>query len=271
MGAQGAAPAGTEGIGVARMPVTGWWQELADLVLAARCAGCGAPRGGLCGRCRGGLAELRARRAGPLPGLPRAYAAGAYSDELRALLLAHKERGALRLARPLGQALAVAVRAVLAGPGSAARAGTEAGAAESGPVALVPVPSARRTVAARGHDPVRRLARAAAAGLSRAGAPARASAVLHQRRPVADQAGLTRHERHRNLAGALGVAPGAARLLGGAGAVVVVDDLLTTGASLTEAVRALGDAGVRCAGAAVVALAPRPGTAPWDGGGGHRA
>jgi len=55
---------------------------------------------------------------------------------------------------------------------------------------------------------------------------------------VADQSGLDSRQRLDNLAGALGVAPGGAGLLSG-GPVVLVDDLMTTGASLTEAARAV--------------------------------
>jgi predicted amidophosphoribosyltransferase len=121
----------------------------------------------------------------------------------------------------------------------------------------VPVPSARRAVAARGHDPVRRMALAAAGELRRGGRPARVLPVLRQRRTVADQAGLDARRRWANLAGALGTVAGAGRLLE-EGPVVVVDDLVTTGASLAEAARALGRAGGRVAGAAVVA-ASEPG------------
>ncbi|WP_331279941.1 ComF family protein [Streptomyces sp. e14] len=106
---------------------------------------------------------------------------------------------------------------------------------------LVPVPSARRAVRARGHDPARRIALAAAAGLRRTGTPARVPAVLRQRRAVADQSGLDSRQRLANLAGALEVAPGGVRLLR-AGPVVLVDDLMTTGASLTEAARAVRSA-----------------------------
>jgi hypothetical protein len=56
---------------------------------------------------------------------------------------------------------------------------------------------------------------------------------------VADQSGLGSRERLDNLLGALTVVPGGARLLRDAGAVVLVDDLMTTGASLTEAARAV--------------------------------
>ena len=185
-------------------------------------------------------------RPSPEPaGLPAVYAAGAYEDELRAVLLAHKERGALRLAEPLGAALAAAVRAGIhaAGPGGRRR---------DEPVLLVPVPSARSATAARGHDPARRMALCAARQLRREGIPARVLAVLRQRRSVVDQVGLSATQRVENLSGALRAAPGSGRLLG-AGATVVVDDVMTTGASLVEAARAVAAAGGSVAAAAVVA------------------
>ena len=130
------------------------------------------------------------------------------------------------------------------------------------PVLLVPVPSARSTVRARGHDPARRIALAAAGELRRSGTPARVVAVLRQRRWVADQSGLNSRERLDNLAGALEVVAGGARLLVG-GPVVLVDDLMTTGASLREAARAVREA-IACGGevgatAAVYARVSREG------------
>ncbi|MFE7752214.1 ComF family protein [Streptomyces sp. NPDC057428] len=229
----------------------GWWREIVGMVLPVPCAGCGRPRTELCDECAGALAaEPRRVRPAPEPsGLPVVHAAAPYENAVRAMLLAHKERGALTLAGALGRALAAAVRA---GPGPAGSAR---------PLLLVPVPSARRATAARGHDPVRRIAVAAGAELRRGGTRARVLAVLGQRRTVADQAGLGARERQANLAGALVVAAGGARLLA-QGRVVLVDDLLTTGASLADAaraVRAAGHAGgVRVEGlmAAVVAASP---------------
>ncbi|MFE9362461.1 ComF family protein [Streptomyces sp. NPDC006978] len=206
----------------------GWWQEIVGLVLPVACAGCGRPRTELCEECAAGAAA-GPRRVRPAPepaGLPVVHAAAPYENAVRAMLLAHKERGALGLAGVLGGALAAAVRAGAGYPG------------ERGPLLLVPVPSTRRATAGRGHDPVRRIAAAAAAELRRGGTSARVLAVLGQRRAVADQAGLGARERQANLAGALVVADGGRRLLG-RGRVVLVDDLLTTGASLAEAARAV--------------------------------
>ncbi|MFE4578691.1 ComF family protein [Streptomyces chartreusis] len=239
----------------------GWWQDLTDLVLPAECGGCGRPRTVLCPECRAVLSGTAPSRVRPVPepsGLPVVHAAARYEDETRAVLLAHKERGALALAAPLGTALAGAVRAGLRdaradGGGVSGRAvrslGGQARAfeAEEGrstggagaPVLLVPVPSARGAVRARGHDPARRIALAAAGELRRAGTQARVLAVLRQGRAVADQSGLNSRQRLDNLAGALTVAPGGGRLLVGGGPVVLVDDLMTTGASLAEAARAL--------------------------------
>ncbi|MET9297040.1 phosphoribosyltransferase family protein [Streptomyces sp. NPDC003077] len=228
--------------------MTGMWREIVGLALPVGCAGCGRPRTELCAECRGAVIgngsvrRVGPRRVRPRPppvGLPTVYAAAPYADAVRAVVLAHKERGALALAGPLGVALARAVRELRPG---------------GGPPVLVPVPSARRAVARRGHDPVRRVALAATRELRRTGPGGRVLAVLRQRRKVADQAGLGAEERRVNLAGALEVPAGRARLL--TAPVVLVDDLVTTGATLAEAARAVEAAGGRVAGAAVVA-APR--------------
>lgn len=238
-----------------------WSREIAGLVLPTGCAGCGRSGGALCGRCRAALCGAGARPVRPSPpppGLPPVHAAAAYEDEARAVLLAHKERGELRLAAALGEALASAVSAACPHPHPHARSHARPPARRRSwrPLLLVPVPSARRAVAARGHDPARRIALAAAGVLRRGGRPARVLPVLRQLRAVTDQAGLDARRRLENLTGALGAAPGCGRLLA-EGPVVLVDDLMTTGASLAEAARAVRAAGGPVAGAAVVAAAPR--------------
>jgi ComF family protein len=212
-------------------------EALLDLVLPRRCAGCDVPGTGLCPGCG---ALLRAPVLGRVhdgpPRLPPLAAAASYGGPVRGVLLAHKERGRLALVRPLSSALAAAVLALDPPRGTV----------------LVPVPSSPATVRERGHDHGRRLASAAA---RRTGL--RARPVLQQARAVADSAGLSAAERALNLRGALR----ARRPLDGV-PVVVVDDVVTTGATLREAVRALRAAGAQVHGVAVVAVTPPPGGRP---------
>ena len=171
------------------------------------------------------------------PGFPRAAAAAAYDGAVRGALLAHKERGRLGLVRPLGQSLAAAVTCLVPPPG----------------IVLVPVPSSRAAVRERGHDHARRLAAAAVRELVAAGTAARVAVGLQPARRVGDQSGLDARGRAANLAGAFRVA---GHLVPGS-VVIVVDDVVTTGASLAEAARALTKAGVLVHGAATVAATSR--------------
>lgn len=205
---------------------------LLDLVLPRTCAGCAAPGGELCPACRGLLGAPPLGRVRPTPcpaGLPVTFALAAYTGDVTRILLAHKERGQLGLTRHLGGALAAVVAAH--GPG---------------PYLLCPVPSSRRAVRRRGYDHAMRLARAAAQHLG-----GEAARLLVPARAVADQSGLSTAQRARNLHGAL-------RAVGLPGLpVVVVDDVMTTGATLVEAARALRAQGHPVAGAAVLAATSR--------------
>lgn len=208
--------------------------DLLDLVLPRDCAGCAAPGRTLCPGCGKALSGPPvAHRPTPAPpGLPPVVAAAAYDGVVRSLLLAHKERGRLALAGPLGRALA------------------RAAAAHGRGAVLVPVPSSPVSVRARGHDHARRLTAVAGRRLG-----ARTAAVLVQARSVDDQSGLDAAARSANLAGALR----ARRRLDGLD-VVVLDDVVTTGATIAEATRALTAAGAHVRGAAVVAATVRRGT-----------
>jgi predicted amidophosphoribosyltransferase len=214
-----------------------------DLLLGASCHGCGRPGWGVCPTCRSELARRRPYRAAPVPsppGFPVTVASSPYDPIVRQLIIAHKERQALALGSLLGARLALSVDALLRltrqPPGVA--------------VTLVPVPSANRVVRQRGLDATLTLARAAARR-SRHGVRVRAVAALTQARAVQDQAGLNAAERRANLTGGLRLR----RFV--AGPVIVVDDVVTSGSSLAEAVRVLELGGVFVVGAATVAATTR--------------
>jgi predicted amidophosphoribosyltransferase len=221
----------------------------ADLLLGSTCAGCGTPGRLLCRACSAALPRTAAP-AWPTPtplGLALPVAAGEYDGLLKALINAHKEQQAYSLAGPLGAVLAVSVAALLTRPGG------------TGPGLLVPVPSRPAVVRRRGHDPMLRATRRAAAVLRRAGTPAYVSRLLRPARLVLDQAGLGAAERAANLAGSLRCPPALAACprARAAARLVVVDDVLTTGSTAREAQRALEDAGLVVAGIATIAATRR--------------
>lgn len=226
------------------------WAALVDLVLPRTCAGCGAPGVFLCRGCAGLLARPHLATPRRFPeGFPPTVAAGAYDGPVRPAVVAFKERGRAELARPLGTALALAVGAVVAAvPGQPATR-----------VLLVPVPSSARALRDRGRDHVRELAVHAVHELRSAGVPADQRRLLRRRGRVRDSAELSVAQRRANLAGTFELVPGAEPL--GAGEVLVlVDDVVTSGATLTEAASVLArwvPPGRPPVLAAVVAATPR--------------
>lgn len=215
-----------------------------DLVLGGRCVGCGRGGRALCRACDATLPD-RARPAWPTPvpdGLAQPFAAAAYDDTVRAMVIAHKERSVLALAGPLGRLLGHAV-AALAGPL---------------PVVLVPVPSRPGTARSRGHDPTWALTRRAARLLQRQGYAVTAVRLLESRGGVVDQAGLDAVGRAENLSGSMCCPTAKVRRVAGRRVrAVVCDDVLTTGSTAREAQRALEASGVSVAGIAVVAATVR--------------
>jgi predicted amidophosphoribosyltransferase len=172
-----------------------------------------------------------------------------YAGACRRLLLACKEHGRAELAPTLADLLARAVA------GAALRGGVRPGRT----VRMVPIPSRTRNRRARGADLGLELACAAAAALRARGWVVRVTTDLRHCRDSADQAGLSRSERAHNLEGTLAAAR--ARRPDGS-VLVLVDDILTTGATLREAARALRIGGHTVAGAATVATTERGRGAP---------
>lgn len=241
-------------------PVRRAWTDLVRLVLPVSCAGCGAPDVPLCDRCRAVL-PVTAHRAdeATAPGAPPVWSAGAYTGPLRQVLVQVKDEGRHDLLPVLAGCAAHAVRA----------AWYEAPAPVGEQVLLVPVPSSSSAVRRRGVDVTARTACLVAAALRRRGYRVAVARVLRQRAGVLDQAGLGVVERVHNVSSALHLRRGA-RVDGRT--VLLLDDVVTTGATLAAAAAAIGDAGARVLGGATVAATarrvPLPGTAP--SGVGHR-
>lgn len=192
--------------------MAGMFGQIGELVLPRRCAGCGHPGELLCTRCRAALAAPP-RRVFPksTPHTP-VFALAPYADTHRAVVLAMKERNHLAVRSHMGAVLAAALDYL------EARGEIPAGAV------LVPAPTRPRSARARGGDPVEQVCRASGR---------RVAPVLALDPAAADQAGLDEAARRANLAGRVRIA-GVPR-----GEAVVVDDVVTTGATLQASVSAL--------------------------------
>lgn len=207
--------------------MTSFVERLLDLLFPDRCAGCKRGGGLLCGRCR---AALRAYPdADPATeGLDGATVAWLYEGPLRPAIHRFKYERDRRVAVPLGDGLA-------------ARLMTHPQPAD----ALLPVPLHPDRLAERGFNQAEELARRVSAScrlplLTRG---------LERRRDTGHQAGLGYQDRQTNIAGAfvwrMGAPPPAR--------VLLIDDVLTTGATLAACAAALRAAGCREVRAAAVA------------------
>jgi len=211
-----------------------------DLALPPTCAGCGAEGDHFCARCRPAL-ESRLERPGgveiglvaeiPQPLLQLEWCSP-FAGPVRAALHALKYAGERRLAQPLGHALATRWR--------------HAGA---GGELIVPVPIHAARARERGFDQAVLLADVAAAEL---GLPS--AAILERHRPTARQFDLDRGARSGNVAGAFRLVAGAQgnRPLQGRW-IVLVDDVVTTGATLVACAETLLMAGAAGVSALTVA------------------
>jgi ComF family protein len=195
-----------------------------------RCGGCGlalAQAAPSCGDC---LREP--------PPFERAVCAVDYGFPWDHLVREFKFHGRVELADALAGRLAAAVRA----------------RGDSGVQWVLPVPVSDQRLRERGYDQAWELARRVAAALQ---LPARADALLRTLDTL-HQTELGRAARQRNLRAAFFV-PGPQRAALHHRRVALVDDVMTTGATLREAAASLRRAGVSAVEVWVLARTPAPG------------
>ena len=234
-----------------------WLWAALDAVLPPSCAGCGASsvvaERPLCDRCEAALRRIAAdacprcqlhrdgsgpcaavRDAGRLEAaVAPVWLEAPVSDWIHAFK--YPPRGLRGLAPgPIAAVAELGARAALRAPGDP-------------PGLVVPVPLHARRLRARGFNPALSVARAVGRAI---GAPV-APTALERRLDTPSQTGLDAAARRRNVHGAMR----ARRAV--PGRVWVVDDVITTGATLREAARALRAAGARRVVAVAAARTPR--------------
>ena len=207
-----------------------------DLVLPLECGGCGAPSTRWCKACARELAvkpdepHLISPRLDP--GVP-VFSLGRYAAARREAIIAVKEHGRADLIAPLAAVLNGGLRHLL-----------NWGVVDA-PLTVVAAPTRRSAARRRGGDPVNRMALAATAGLR----DVAVVQALRMRALTRDSVGLSSTDRQRNVAGRVRLCSAVA------GDALVVDDIVTTGATARESVRVLQRAGARVVAVLAVAHA----------------
>lgn len=238
--------------------LTGAAADLLSLAVPVDCVCCGAEDRALCIPCDRHIRHLTASPFRAESGAPAlmdvegtvllpVVAAGVYREELAQALLSFKRHGQHQLKRSLGRALAGAVRAALEGSGS---------------FVVVPVPTSTKAYLTRGFSPVHLLLHGALPllpGLAVVDVLTKAGGSGLQL--PGGQKGLGRGARAKRVRGSMRLRPRGRNRVAGR-RCIIVDDVLTTGATLAEAARALHGAGAHVAGAVVLAA-----TRPPDAGG----
>ena len=204
------------------------FEDLLNLLLPSNCVICNAIGSTICNSCLANL-ELKSRNVSRLA--ISGYATCEYNSDTAKLISAFKESNQTSIAGVMATAVLEALTNF-----------------DLQNCILVPIPSKRESFATRGFEPAALLAN----GLARRVAKHEnlllpVFKVLSYKNSVADQASLSGRDRRTNLIGTMAIIGSQARFTDTT-RVVLVDDVVTTGASLTEAKRCLEEIGVEVIG-----------------------
>ena len=203
-------------------------QVFADVPAPRRCAGCAEFGADVCDACLNALAAGATIERRDIDGLERVTALGPYEGLLRSAILAFKYAGRRVVGTRLAEALARRMTRI-------------------GDV-LVPVPLHAARQRSRGYNQADVVARALAAAVAISPPTAVLRDALRRVRPTERQSALDLSARDANVAGAFAPGDDAHRLAGRS--VLLVDDVVTTGATLracAQVLRSLGAASVAAA------------------------
>lgn len=207
--------------------------SLADVLFPSRCIGCSRLGISICSDCRAKWhPHIYSREIQMLQKNYPVLSAIAYSPIASRVLLSAKENQIAAADLLIMQGIKHALQLFINRYG----AGT-----------LVSVPSRKSATRKRGRDFLREITLNVAEELNLATA-----SPLSHRRKVKDQSQLNTEKRTQNVSGAFSVSTQFAALTAqgnNAPRIIVIDDLITTGATLTEAIRALQAAGFNVLGA----------------------
>jgi ComF family protein len=198
------------------------------------CAGCGSADRGLCEQCQLELEPAVTPRT--LPDGSTVFTALRYEGVVRRTLLALKESGRTDLVKPLSHAFGAAID-------RAAADRAERGLAGESRAELLAVPTSRAAWRRRGYDPVALLCKRA--GYEPAKVLRSSRATLSQKTLGLDDRALNLHESMKSRTPLRGRS------------FILVDDIVTTGATFIEAARAVHAAGGEVVGHAALAFTPR--------------
>ena len=189
---------------------------LKQLIFTPKCSICSRLGITFCPSCIKGVTPFRAK---DLSEINACYCAGEYSGWLRESLICYKN-GDSKYVEVLSQVLFSTLDKFLGVKN----------------LTLIPIPSSPQKVKDRGFDSIAKLCSEL---IQRDKSLTMDQSNLYLRRTVLDQVGLTAAQRHSNLEGAFGIR----RTVNGT--FVLVDDVVTTGATLNSAARILKFAGAQ--------------------------